>query len=128
MTIRKHPWAALFVGASLPAWAHHSGAMFDQGRKVTLTGTVREFQWTNPHSFIQLLVPGDAATTDEWSVEMGPPGALYREGWRLSSLKPGDRITVVINPMRDGSKGGNFLSGTAADGQPLGKKKAEVQP
>jgi hypothetical protein len=126
VTIRRSYLAALALCVALPAWAHHSGAMFDQSRQMTLTGTVKEFQWTNPHSFIQLLVPGAGGVPDEWSVEMGPPPALYRLGWRVSSVKPGDRITVVINPMRDGSKGGNFLSGTAPDGQPLGKKKTEA--
>lgn len=116
---------ALFLAAWLlaaTASAHHSGAMFDQSKQQTLAGTVKEFQWTNPHSWIQLLVPNDSGGTDEWSIEMAGPPALYREGWRVSTLKQGDKITVLINPMRDGSKGGNFVSGTGADGKALGKK------
>lgn len=106
----------------LPALAHHSIAMFDAARTVTLSGTVKLFQWTNPHSFIQLLVPGETGTV-EWSVEMGSPGSLYRGNWRPGTLKPGDKITVVIHPNRDGTAGGLFKSAVAADGGPLGGQK-----
>lgn len=117
---------SLFVSAAtlmlaLSVSAHHSGAMFDQSKQQTLTGTVKEFQWTNPHSWIQLLVSTDNGT-EEWSIEMAGPPALYRDGWRPSTLKQGDKVEVVINPTRDGSKGGNFISGIGPDGKPLGKK------
>lgn len=119
------------VLGTVPAVAHHSGAMFDDHKSVTITGKVRVFQWTNPHCWIQVLATkagGDA----EWSVEMGSPGELYRRGWRPGTLKAGDQVTLVIHPMRDGTQGGLFVSGNGADGRPLGIAKAvaadTVQP
>ncbi len=109
---------ALSLAARIAA-AHHSGAMFDSARTVTLQGTVRAFQWTNPHSFIQLMVDGPKGA-QEWSIEMGSPSQLYRSGWRPSSIRVGERLTVVINPLRDGTQGGVFVSATAADGQTVG--------
>lgn len=122
LTTALLPAALLATLAAATAGAHHSGSMFDQTKQVTLTGTVREFQWTNPHSWIQLMVPGDDGTPVEWSIEMAAPSGLYRQGWRQSTLKPGDSIVVVINPVRDGGKAGNFVSGTRADGTMLGRK------
>jgi len=103
--------------------AHHSGAMFDAQKSITLQGTVRLFQWTNPHCWIQLLVPSAAGTT-EWSIEMGSNGNLYRNGWRASTLSAGERITVIIHPVRDGTAAGQFVSATAADGSYLGRASA----
>ena len=113
------------VALSLLAWpvlAHHSASMFDMQSQITLTGTVREFQFTNPHCWIQLLVPTDGAI-EEWSVEMASPIQVFQGGWNPHTLKPGDKITVIIHPMRDGSKGGNFISATSADGGQLGRSK-----
>jgi hypothetical protein len=101
------------------ALAHHSGAMFDDKSSVTLAGTVRQFQWTNPHCWIQVLVT-DQSGPVEWSVEMGSPSQLFRGGWRPTSVHVGDRIVVVVHPMRDGSKGGLFVSATHEDGTPFG--------
>ena len=106
---------------TLQSLAHHSGAMFDDKMSTTLTGTVKDFQWTNPHCWIQVLVPGQQSPT-EWSVEMGSPSQLFRGGWRQSTLKAGDKITVVIHPMRDGTKGGLFVSAVGADGKPIGAR------
>lgn len=109
--------------ASSSAFAHHSHAMFDSDKQVTLTGTVREFQWNNPHCWIQILVP-DAndpkAAPVEWGVELGAPIQLVRHGWKPTSLNPGDRITVVINPLRDGRPGGQIVSAVGPDGKPIG--------
>ena len=110
--------AATLLGAA-PASAHHSFAMFDQTKRVTLVGTVKEFQWTNPHSWIQVNVTG-GGTAGEWSVEALSPNVLGRQGWKRNTLKPGDKVTVVINPLRDNSKGGNLISVTLADGTTLG--------
>ena len=107
--------------AALPAGAHHSGAMFDDKKSITLNGTVKAFQWTNPHCFIQLLVPEKNGTPVEWSVEMGAPFEVIRTGFRPKSLKPGDKLTVVIHPTRDGSRAGLFVSAVTADGKPIGK-------
>ena len=111
---------AILLSAALPAAAHHSGAMFDDKKSVTLSGTVKVFQWTNPHCWIQLLVPGKGGPV-EWSVEMGAPFEVYRTGLRPSTVKAGDRLTIVVHPMRDGSRGGLFVSATGADGKPFGK-------
>jgi hypothetical protein len=118
--------AALWVLVSLmagPASAHHSGAIFDSSKSVTLQGTVREFQWTNPHCWIQLVVPGAAGAEEEWSVEMGAPLQLFQAGWKPGTLKPGDEIVVVLHPIRDGSKGGLFVSAMAKDGAPIGRQR-----
>jgi len=116
-------WAsalALSLGA-IAAQAHHSMAMFDQTKKVILTGTVREYQWTNPHCYIQLLVTDAAGKTTEWSMEMGAPMYLYAHGWRPKSLKAGDKITLSVNPLRNGMPGGVVLDATTADGKSIGK-------
>jgi len=106
------------------AFAHHSRSMFDQTKQVTLVGTVKEFQWTNPHCWIQLLVPdagNPQAPPVEWSIELNSPLALFRSGWKPGSLKPGDKISVVINPLRDGRPGGQIVSATGPDGKAIGK-------
>ncbi|HET7609640.1 MAG TPA: DUF6152 family protein, partial [Gammaproteobacteria bacterium] len=82
------------------ALAHHSPVMFDQSKPLTLTGTVRQFQWTNPHSYIQLVVKNDAGQDEEWSLEMAAPTYLYNLGWRPSTVKSGDTLTVTIAPLR----------------------------
>jgi len=110
--------AALFVAA--PSVAHHSGAIFDHDRMLTLTGKVREFQWTNPHCWIQVTVAGTSGE-EEWSVEMGAPLQLYQAGWKPGTLKPGDEVTVVVHPARDGTHGGLFLSATGKGGAALGR-------
>ena len=104
--------------ASLSAAAHHSAAMFDFQQSLPLTGTVRAFQWTNPHCWIQLLVPGLEAPV-EWSVELGSPAQLYNKGWKPRTLKAGDKIIVVIHPLRDGTNGGVLVSATDTSGHPL---------
>jgi hypothetical protein len=91
-----------------PALAHHSFAMFDSAKEVSLEGTVREFQWTNPHSWLQVTVPRGNATI-EYSIELGSPNSMSRRGWRRTTFKPGDRVTLVMNPMRDGSPGGSLV-------------------
>ena len=102
------------------ASAHHSPVMFDQTKTVSLTGTVRLFQWTNPHCYIQLMVAdGDRQT--EWNLEMGAPVYLFNRGWRPSILKPGDRITITANPLRSGANGGLVLNVTRSDGTAIGR-------
>ncbi len=102
--------------------AHHSGAMFDDKTSTTLTGTVKTFQWTNPHCWIQLVVSGQQGPT-EWSVEMGSISQLFQGGWRQSTVKVGDKITVVIHPLRDGTAGGLYVSALGEDGMPIGTHK-----
>lgn len=101
-----------------PAHSHHSFAMFDKTKETWLEGTVSEFQWSNPHTFIQLVVPGrDRAV--EWSLEGGSPNILSRNGWRRTSLKPGDKVRVLIYPLRSGQPGGSFLEVHRQDGTVL---------
>lgn len=100
------------------AFAHHTFAMFDASRRVTLHGTVKELQWTNPHCFLQVLVT-KGGNMQEWSLQMNAPLDLYRGGWRPGSLKPGDKITAVVDPTRDGSHSGRLRSGTGPDGKEL---------
>lgn len=94
--------------AAPPVSSHHSFAMFDSAKELTLAGTVREFQWTNPHSWLQLEVERGGATI-EYSIELGSPNSMSRRGWRRTTFKPGDKVTAVINPMRDGSPGGALV-------------------
>ena len=119
--LRNYAFIAIVLTlAAGPALAHHSFAMFDQAKKVTVQGTVKDFRWNNPHVFIQLLVKNDAGVEEEWSIEMTSPEHLARVGWRPGTLKAGDKITLVLHPLRDGTiKGGQYLSGIGPDGQPL---------
>ena len=112
--------AALLIVA--PCAAHHSFSMFDQTQSVTLHGTVKTLQWTNPHCYLQVLVSSPSAAA-EWSVEMNSPLTMYRYGWRPGSFKPGDKVTVVINPLRDGASGGRLIEATDATGRTFGNLK-----
>jgi len=107
----------------LIAWsgtlAHHSFAMFDTKKEVTIKGTVSEFAWTNPHAFLHVRVSKPGGGSDEWQLELASPNNLKRRGWKSTSLKAGDAVTVVFNPLRDGTKGGSFVSATLADGTVL---------
>ena len=107
------------VLAAVPAGAHHSFAMFDQARTVKLNGTVTQFQWTNPHSFIELDVLTKSGGTEHWSIELNSPNNLTRQGWKRTSIKRGDKVTVTISPLRDGKKGGLFSRIVLADGHVL---------
>ena len=115
--------AAVGVALAAPAFAHHSGAMFDSNKEVTLVGTVKEFQWTNPHSWIQLNVPDATGKPVEWSIEWGGVSGLYKQGVRATSLKTGDKITVLANPLKNGNPGGMARKITGADGQQIGGRQ-----
>lgn len=116
--------AALAVAAvAVPLSAHHSFAMFDQTKSVSLKGKVVEFQWTNPHAFIELEVPDGKGGADRWSIELNSPNNLTRQGWRRSSVKPGDQVTITLNPLRNGKKGGLFNTILLPDGKMLGGER-----
>jgi hypothetical protein len=100
---------AAALAAGTPALAHHSFAMFDADKTIEITGTVKEFQWTNPHSWLQVMVTDDKGVAQEWSLEMGSPGGLARAGWRPKSVVAGDKVTVSIHPLKDGTHGGQLL-------------------
>jgi len=108
--------AALAISA--PVLAHHSFAMFDQKKVMTLNGTVHEFQWTNPHSWIELDVPQKSGA-QRWSIELNSPNNLKRQGWKRDSIKPGDKVTVRIAPLRSGEHGGLFLDVKLPSGKVL---------
>ena len=112
--------AATGIGAWSQAEAHHSGAMFDRSRQVTLVGTVKDFSWTNPHSSFAVDVTKPDGSIELWAVEMNSPNNLVREGWTRNTLKPGDKVTAVINPLRDGKPGGVYVGVTLPDGKVLG--------
>jgi hypothetical protein len=109
---------ALALVPAGPAAAHHSFAMFDQKKVMTLDGTVTQFQWTNPHSFIEIDV-GSGPKATHWSIELNSPNNLKRQGWSRESLHAGDKVSLRMNPLRDGSKGGLFLDVRLANGKVL---------
>ena len=120
MRTRAFRLACAMLVVATTAWAHHSGAGVDRTKTVTISGVVKEFRWTNPHSWIDLEVTdakGGAPTV--WSVEMNPPPYLVRSGWKASTLKPGDKVSVTLNPIRTGEPGGIFVSVALADGRVL---------
>jgi hypothetical protein len=109
------------AAASGPALAHHSFAVYDKTKVITLKGDVKAFQWTNPHCVIWFVVkPEGGGAPQEWGVETTSPGVLTRSGWTRNSLKPGDHVAVEFSPLRDGSHGGGLNSVTLLDtGQKL---------
>jgi hypothetical protein len=106
--------------SAMPAFAHHSFAMFDAEKKVTLEGTVKEFQWTNPHSWILMTVSNAQGQPEQWAIEMGGPSGLARQGWVPKTLTPGMKVKTVIHPLRDGTAGGQFMAITLPDGTEMG--------
>lgn len=121
--MRKSGIFALFAGVALasaaPSFAHHSDAMFDNEKEVVLSGTVKQFQYTNPHSWIQLMVLKDKGAAVEWSIETGAPIVLLRAGIKKTALMPGDKVTVRAHPLRSGGPGGSLVNVTKADGSVL---------
>jgi hypothetical protein len=111
-----------------PALAHHSFAMFDSDKTVTIQGTVKEFQWTNPHCWVQLDVMNAAGGSDEWSIEGGSPNSLGRQGWKAASLKPGDSVAITIHPLKNGAKGGALMSVKLPNGTVLGQSQGSAAP
>ena len=105
---------------AMPAVAHHSFAMFDSTKTVTLQGTVKEFQWTNPHSWIFLTVADAEGQATVWAIELGAPSGLVRQGWGPKSIMPGMNVKLLIRPLKDGKNGGQFLGVTLPDGTQLG--------
>jgi hypothetical protein len=117
--------AALLGAAPLavaPAQAHHAFSMFDPTREIVLDGTVKDFQWTNPHAWVQLIVKDSSGKEVEWSIEGASPNNLARFGWNRSSVKAGDRAQAVIHPLKDGSIGGSLVKITV-NGQVVGAQK-----
>jgi len=108
----------------IPAVAHHSFAMFDAQKSTTLEGVVKEFQWTNPHSWILLTVENAQGGAEQWAIEMGGPAGLARQGWKPKTLTPGMKVKAVVHPLRDGANGGQFMAVTLPDGTQMGNPNA----
>jgi Family of unknown function (DUF6152) len=121
---------AAMICAATPVLAHHSFAMFEPTKTLTFNGTVKTFQWTNPHVILWVLVqPEGGGAAQEWSLETTSPGVLTRAGWTRQSIKAGDRVSVVLSPLRDGSHGGSLNSVTLLDtGQKLVPSFGKEQP
>ena len=115
--------AVVMLTAS-PALAHHSAAGIDQTRTVTIVGVLKEFKWANPHSWMDIDVTNDKGETKVWSVEMTAPAYLARAGWTSKTVKPGDKVTVTVRPMKNGDPGGLFVNITLPDGRVLGQAPA----
>lgn len=101
------------------AAAHHSYAMFDRSKRVTLSGLVRIWEFSNPHAYLWLYVKNDKGDFDLYGLEAPGPSQLVRSGWNKNTVKPGDPVTVIINPLADGRTGGNLVKVTLADGRSL---------
>ena len=113
--------AASLLSVSQPAAAHHSFALFDINKTVLLEGTVKRFDWTNPHSWITLDVPGPDNTVAQWMIELPAAGTLAREGWNKNYLRVGEKLVVHVNPLKDGRKGGmleSFMPDNQAPSEP----------
>ena len=111
--------ACLLAPVSGTVLAHHSFAMFDQEKETKLVGVIKEVQWTNPHIWVQVLVNDASGKAVEWSIEGGSPNGLSHQGWKRTSLKPGDHVEVVIHPLKNGDKGGSLMR-VSVDGKPVG--------
>lgn len=112
---------------AFPAAAHHSFAMFDRDTSVSVEGTVKRFQWANPHSWIILTVTNSEGQPEDWPIEMGSPRGLIEDGWNPKTLTPGMKVTVLCHPLREeGKPGGQFMMVTLPDGSHLGSENPEL--
>lgn len=129
MNLKGYAFAGLAAAmCAVPALAHHSFAMFDASKLVTLEGTIKQFQWTNPHAWIILMVADSEEAPVQWAIEMNGPTGLARDGWYPKTLTPGMKVKVVIHPLHDGKKGGQFLAVTLPDGTVMGNPAGRGDP
>jgi hypothetical protein len=121
-------WCACVVvlASVVPVGAHHSPAAFDRTKEVKLVGTVKEFRWQNPHTWIEVIVLDEKGKEVVWGVELTSPTYLIRAGWKSNIIKPGDKVTVVVNPVRSGEPSGIFRSLTLADGRVFTERPARL--
>ncbi len=113
--------AAMALAVSSPAWSHHSHAMFDHEKEVTITGTVAEWVFRNPHVFLYVDTKTDNGETVRYSVEMSNITNMLRAGFGATTFKHGDQVTVTLHPLADGRPGGNYIVATSADGRTFGR-------
>src|ERR1700739_3954962 len=127
MTFRALGFAGIAVAmTAIPAIAHQPFAMFDAEKTKPPEGTIKEFQWTNPHSWILMTVNNDQGQAEQWAIEMGGPSGLARQGWVPKTLTPGMKVQAVIHPLRDGTPGGQVMAVTLPDGTQLGNPNARA--
>jgi len=119
--IRSLTLICLLLSPTQYTYAHHSSAMFDKTEIHTVTAIVKEFQWANPHVWIQIYITNQDNEREEWSIEGIGINTLFRRGWRPNSFLPGDSIAISFNPMLDGSNAGAFIGAKLKDGKILGK-------
>jgi hypothetical protein len=124
--MRHEKFLTVLAAGAMVLWAglgtaHHSDAMFDRDTTLELSGTVKEFQFTNPHTWLQVMVPNEQGEEVEWSLEWGSPNQLGRQGIRPSTFPAGSKVVVRTNPMRDGTPGGAFIGAMLADGKTVGR-------
>jgi len=111
--------AALAVAGAGLALAHHSYSAFDMTGEKTVSGVIKKFDWTNPHSWIWIDVKNEQGEVETWGIEGMSPNFLARRGWSRTTLKPGDKVSITFHPLKDG-KGGSFMSGKRENGETLG--------
>jgi hypothetical protein len=110
---------ATILALAGPAAAHHTFAMFDLKKVTTLTGTLKDFQWTNPHVWVEIVVPGRNGKAAQWAIEGSSPSVLIRKGWKHGAIQPGQQVTVTIHPLKSGQKGGSLLTLTPVGGKSM---------
>jgi hypothetical protein len=120
--------AAACLGLAAPAFAHHSFNMFALDKTVTITGTVKDYQFKMPHVWFYMLVPDKTGATEQWGFECHSPNLIARKGWNINTLKAGDKISVVMHPMKDGTPAGSVAYVTLADGRTLWNAQSLNQP
>jgi len=118
--------ACVLLPAFESAFAHHSPIVFDRSKELVIEGVVTEFKWSSPHSWIHVDVTDADGKVANWGVEMNPASLLARRGWRSTTLKPGDQISVRVHPLRNDEKGGQYISITLPDGRVLTEREPEV--
>jgi hypothetical protein len=109
-----------FLAAAVPALAHHSYAEFDTDKKLTLDGTVKQFEWTNPHSWLLIMVPNAQGEEEQWAVELSSVSLLASRGWKPKTVMPGDKVSVTFHPMRNGSHAGSYMAIKLPSGKTMG--------
>ena len=117
--IRGFLTASLLCGGTTLALAHHSAAAFDSATEKVITGTVKKFDYSNPHTWVWLDVPNDQGGVDTWGVEGMSPNYLNRRGWTRTTLKPGDKLTITVRPMKNGERGGMWVTAKRPTGEIL---------
>jgi len=120
MTVKAVVLAGTILAMAAPAFAHHSFAMFEREKFLSVTGVVKEYEWTNPHVWIHIMAPDQSGKQVEWSFEMQSIAQDSRAGWRPDSVKPGDKVSIEYHPLKDGSRGGQLTAAVLANGKRLG--------